>query len=91
MRMNDIFEQTSVGSTPFPTPGNSTVPATGTPAAPPAQAGTPAQATQATQMSAAALAKQKQEAAARKKTITDQIAQLRKQMQDLQTELNTIK
>lgn len=80
MRYSDFAEQASIGSTPMPTPGGSSVPTTSAPTA--GLTGNTA-ALQDPRMQAANLAKQKQEKDKQKKAIQDQIAALQKQLADL--------
>lgn len=90
MRLTDIFEQGTIGSTPMPTAGGSTVPTT---AAPPAGAASLSGNTAALsdpKVAAADLLKQKQTNNARKKQIQDQKLALQAQLRQLDTELSNL-
>lgn len=80
MRYLEFSEQAPIGSTPMPPAGGSTVPSTAAPAG--GLTGNVA-ALQDPRMQAANLAKQKQEKDKQKKAIQDQIAELQKQLSDL--------
>jgi hypothetical protein len=83
MRLTDIFEQGTVGSTPLPSPGGSSVPPTTQSVT---LGGNTAQ-LQDPKLAAANLAKQNQDKATRRKAIQDQMSSLRQQLRSLQTEL----
>jgi len=82
MRYSEIAEQGTIGSTPLPTAGGSTIPTTAAPTAPSGLTGNVA-ALQDPKMQAANLAKQKQQKDQQKKENQDQIAALQKQLADL--------
>lgn len=88
MRVTEIFEQGTIGSTPMPTAGGSTVPTTAAPASTPPAGANPQQ-TQ--QMAAATLAQQQKDKAARRKQIQDQITALQGQLRTLTQQLSSVK
>lgn len=80
MRYSEIVEQTTIGSSPMPAAGGSTVPSTAAPAG--SLSGNVA-ALQDPRIQAANLAKQKQDKDKQKRAIQDQITALQKQLADL--------